>query len=638
MTGQRQKIELLAPAKNVETGMEAIRHGADAVYIGGPGFGARAAAGNSVEDVERLCRYAHVFGAKVYVTLNTILYDDELPAVEALVGQLYEAGVDALITQDLALLAMHLPPIALHASTQMDNCTPERAAMLEKAGFSQIVVARELSLAQIQDIHAVTTLPLEAFVHGALCVSYSGRCYASEYCFGRSANRGRCAQFCRLAFDLVDADGSVVEVGRTTAGGKGITTGEGAMRMENRHFLSLRDMNRSGHLEQMMDAGVRSFKIEGRLKDMAYVKNVTAYYRRAIDAVLERRGADYERASDGNIHLTFVPQLAKSFNRGFTAYFLKGRTPDLWNFTTPKSMGEQVGCVERVGRRSLTVLLEHHVDALHNGDGLCFAGHSGLTGFRVNRVEMTDGGRRAEVFPPRMPEVRPGDVIFRNEDREWETQLSRPTAERRLPLSFRLEETPQGYRLVVRARGAEVAVEIPAEHQCAEKPQKEQLCRQLAKLGDTPFVPDGVEVLTAGERFIPASIVAAARREAVGRLEKELCERHLRQRDVRRKAQELDFSGVAFSYQANVANALGRRWLLQRGAERVAPAFEIRQPRHAVIMTCRHCLRYALGQCPRATGQQPSWKEPLSLRLPDGRAFPLVFDCRHCEMQVLAPR
>lgn len=626
-----QSIELLAPAKNADTGIEAIRHGADAVYIGGPGFGARAAAGNSVEDIERLCQYAHLFGARVYVTLNTILYDDELAEVERLVRQLYDVGVDALIVQDMALLSLRLPPIALHASTQMDNCTPERAALLEKAGYSQIVVARELSLQQIRDIHAATSLPIEAFVHGALCVSYSGRCYASEYCFGRSANRGRCAQFCRLAFSLVDADGRVVEAALEGAGKAAMA------KIEQLHLLSLRDMNRSAYIEEMLDAGVRSFKIEGRLKDAAYVKNVTAYYRRAIDAVLARRSEEFVRASAGTTTVHFTPQLSKSFNRGFTSYFLNGRTPDVWNFHTPKSMGEPVGRVERVGARSFVVLLHDGVAPLHNGDGLCFLGREGLTGFRANRVEM-EAGRRAEVFPLRMPEVRQGDAVYRNEDHQWESLLARPTAERRLPLAFRLEEVSGGYRLTASASGVQSSVEIPTEHQAAAKPQSENLHRQLGKLGDTPFVLESVSVETDGERFIPASLVAAARRDVVALLQQALCRRHLQQRDVRRPMQRIDLHGASFGYQANVANAVSRRWLLQHGAADVAPAFEIRQPRQAVVMTCRHCLRYAFGQCPRQTHRPPTWKEPLALRLPDGRSFPLVFDCQHCEMQVLAPR
>lgn len=612
------KIELLAPAKNADIGIEAIRHGADAVYIGGPGFGARAAAGNSVEDIQRLCAYAHTFRAKVYVTLNTILYDDELAAARDLVTQLYDAGVDALITQDLALLRMDLPPIALHASTQMDNCTPERARMLEAAGYSQIVLARELSLQQISDIHAATSLPLEAFVHGALCVSYSGRCYASEYCFGRSANRGRCAQFCRLAFDLHDADGRLLA--------------------KDKHLLSLRDMNRSEHLESMMDAGVCSFKIEGRLKDIAYVKNVTAYYRREIDRVISRRPHDYQRSSIGLTEVTFQPRLEKSFNRGFTSYFLLDRTSDLWNFVTPKSMGEYVGEVKRVGRRSFTVSGEVQIS---NGDGLAFVNELGvLEGLRANRVE------GSEVFPLKMPQISRGTEVYRNEDRLWEAALARPTAERTIPLNIALTEEADGYELSA-AVSQGVGIKRSAEPLCtchfecpveaAEKPQRDNIIRNLSKLGGTPFSLSTVSVNTEGERFIPASQLAEMRRTLVETAVANLQSRHLAEREERRSESPLDLSDVQFAYTANVANHLAEDWLRVHGAQSVEPAFEVQRPARAALMTCRHCLRYALGQCPKQTGHRPTWREPLTLSLPDGRLFPLHFDCNRCEMQVLMP-
>lgn len=620
----KQSIELLAPAKNLEVGIEAIRHGADAVYIGGPGFGARAAAGNSVEDIRALCDYAHLFGARVYVTLNTILYDEELEPARLLVGELYEAGVDALITQDVALLTMDIPPIALHASTQMDNCTPERAQMLEAAGYSQIVLARELSLEQIRAIHNVTTLPLEAFVHGALCVSYSGRCYASQYCFGRSANRGRCAQFCRLPFDLVDAEGQVLE--------------------HDRHLLSLRDMNRSASLEEMMDAGVRSFKIEGRLKDAAYVKNVVAYYRQSIDDILKRR-SEYVRASRGQQTTSFTPALAKSFNRGFTEYMLHERTADLWNFTTPKSMGEYVGRVERVGQRSFRFSGDVPVN---NGDGLTFVSAEGrLEGFRANRVE----GK--EIFPLKMPALISGQRLYRNEDREWETLMARPTAERQLPVDVTLREDGHGFTLTMSlAAGSEqdssceadkwtATIPMQCDVQPAAKPQTENIIRNLSKLGGTPFVMHEVRIETNGERFIPSSVLAEHRRQLCDAFAQQLRQQHVGQRDLRRSEQKdsvhLDLSGQHFDYRSNVANRLARQWYQSHGAAVVDPAFEAEPPAKAALMTCRHCLRYALGQCPKQTGRKVEWKEPLSLRLADGRSFPLRFDCSRCEMQVLTP-
>lgn len=621
-----QQVELLAPARNLETGIEALRHGADAVYIGGPAFGARSAAGNSVDAIRQLCEYAHTFGARVYVTINTILYDDEIPEVERLVRELYAAGVDALITQDLAFLTMDIPPIALHASTQMDNCTPERARFLEAAGYSQIVMARELSLSQIRLIHEVTSLPLEAFVHGALCVSYSGRCYASEYCFGRSANRGRCAQFCRLAFDLVDAKGEVLE--------------------HDKHLLSLRDMNRCADLEAMLDAGVRSFKIEGRLKDVAYVKNVTARYRQALDAVLERRSEDYVRASRGRSTYTFRPELTKSFNRGFTKYLLEGRTRNLWNFQTPKSMGERVGVVTRASSRAL--YYKGAVD-VNNGDGLVFINAQGkLEGFRANRVE----GR--EVFPLKMPAVSVGDVLFRNEDRLWENLLAAKSAERRLPITIVLSESDGHYVLTARVNideqnrladsdnQQEFTMHFPVEVQRAAKPQADNIRQNLMKLGDTPFVATDAVVDFDYECFIPASVLTRMRREFAEAFVHHLQQIHVEQRPQRRKADEassaLDLHGFQLPYSANVANAQARQWLEAHGAGRVEPAFEVACPAEASLMTCRHCLRYALGQCPRDTGKRPTWAEPLSLRLPDGRTFPLRFDCSRCEMHVMMPR
>lgn len=619
-------IELLSPAKNADIGIEAIRHGADAVYIGGPGFGARAAAGNSVEDIARLCKYAHTFDAKVYVTINTILYDDEIESVQRLVHQLYDAGVDALITQDLALLSMDLPPIALHASTQMDNCTPERAHFLEAAGYSQIVLARELSLEQIRAIYKATNLPLEAFVHGALCVSYSGRCYASEHCFGRSANRGRCAQFCRLAFDLIDGDGNVIVL--------------------DKHLLSLRDMNRSASIEEMLEAGVSSFKIEGRLKDAAYVKNVTAYYRQAIDAVIERNRDKYCRASRGEVKLKFQPQLDKSFNRGFTEYFLHGRTNDVWNFNTPKSMGEHIGAVTRVTRNSLIVRTDA---ALSNGDGFVFLdGEEKLQGFRANRVEKTQKPGEYELFPFKMPAIYVGTTLYRNESVEWENMLAKPTAERRIPITFVLKECEEGYQLLGRAVGYNVEVTRTMEKMVAEKPQRDNIIRTLSKLGDTPFYLEDIGLELKGERFIPASQLADMRRQVTSQLEEFQLEKRMECREYRLPSQAISLDGKLFTYMANVSNSVSRKWLIAHDASDIQPAYEVKRPASpAVLMTCRHCIRYALGLCLQHKNQDgqtvapaaippQGLKEPLQLRLPDGRTFTLRFDCKRCEMSVLA--
>lgn len=611
-------LELLAPARNADVGIEAIKHGADAVYIGGPGFGARAAAGNSLEDIARLCEYAHIFNAKVYVTLNTILYEDELEEAACLIRELDALGVDALITQDLALLEMDIPPIALHASTQMDNTTPERAARLEAAGYSQIVLARELSLDDIRAVRNATTVPLEAFVHGALCVSYSGRCYASEYCFGRSANRGRCAQFCRMPFDLINANGQAI--------------------VENRHLLSLRDMNRLSSLELMAEAGVSSFKIEGRLKDAVYVKNVTAAYSQALDRLVAMHPGRYRRASNGRVELRFTPDVTRAFNRGFTEYLLHGRTRDLWQFATPKSLGPQVGKVGRMSRRSFTV--QGNAE-LHNGDGLAFFNREGgVEGFRCNRV---DGN---EVFPLAMPAgLTVGTALYRNEDRVWEQQMATKTAARLLPVTACLEETPEGYRLTFRVGegeqcvSGESCVEVP--HDNAQHSQQETIRRTLSKLGEE-FVLEKLEVKMECERFIPASVLTTMRRTAVESLRQALIIIHRNSRDRRREGRQINLSGMRFDYRSNVANRMAGRWLVNHGAEQVDAAFEVSPPelhKEAVLMTCRHCLRYAFGQCPRERSRsvptQAEWIEPVSLRLSDGRLFPLRFDCKHCEMQVL---
>lgn len=604
-------IELLAPAKNLECGIEAIRHGADAVYIGAPKFGARAAAGNSIDDLRQLAEFAHQFGARVYVTLNTIIYDDELAEVEALVWQLYRIGIDALIVQDMALLTMNLPPIALHASTQTDNRTPEKVQWLYANGFSQVVLARELSLKEIEEIHRACPVPLEAFVHGALCVSYSGQCYASQACFGRSANRGECAQFCRLPFDFVDADGRVIE--------------------ENRHLLSLKDMNRSAHLEAMMDAGVCSFKIEGRLKDVSYVKNATAYYRQAIDAILACR-PEYRRSSQGVSTYTFTPQLDKSFNRGFTDYFLTGKRTDISSFATPKAMGESVGHVKEVGRGYIAV---SSVKAFHNGDGLCYIDERGqLQGFRVNRVE----GIR--LYPKDMPRtLRARTPLFRNYDMEFERLLSRPSAERRIPVDIHLREISFGFSLTFSDdEGHSATVNFTRDKELARTEQRAGIESQLSKLGGTILVARSVEIDFTDNWFIPSSVVAEMRRaavEAFGRAIKlKVDNSKLKASSDESNNCQLSVVNCQLSYLANIANHRSEAFYRSQGAEEIAPAYEISAPRGATLMFCRHCLRYAMGWCPRHGGIKSPYREPFTLVSADGRRFALEFDCKQCVMLV----
>lgn len=606
-----QPIELLAPARNVECGREAILHGADAVYIGGPQFGARSAAGNSVDDIEKLCRFAHLYGARIYVTLNTILYNNELSEAESMIWQLYDAGVDALIVQDMSLLQMNLPPIALHASTQMDNCTPEKAKWLEAAGFRQIVLARELSLEQTRAISQSVKVPLEAFVHGALCVSYSGRCYASQLCFNRSANRGCCAQFCRLAFDLIDADGNVL--------------------VKNKHLLSLKDMNRTEALEEMMDAGVRSFKIEGRLKDVDYVKNVTAWYRQHIDAVLTRRSTDYVRASFGQSALSFTPAADRSFNRGFTTYFLHGRSHlPIHSFATPKAVGPYVGKVKQLSGRYFVFEGKSGLNApLTAGDGLCFIDQRGeLQGFRINKVE----GNR--VFPATMPPLGNGNKLYRNFDFAFNKQLSKSTAKRTLSVDITLRELAEGFAIDMRCEsGASVTKRFYYEHVAAQKPQQAAIERQLSKLGDTPFVATTISIDTCGERFIPASVLTEWRREMSQLLLRDIQMSYTRDRQGAVNHERLrELLPKQLSFNANVANSKATEFYKSHGTNVTAPAFEVKQPTASTtIMTCRHCIRFALNMCLK---NKSANTKPLALRLPNGKTFPLKFDCKRCEMQV----
>ncbi len=606
MTLSRHKIELLAPAKDYETGITAINHGADAVYIGASQFGARQAAGNSVEDIAKLVEYAHIFGVKVYVTLNTIIYDEEVAAVEKLVTELYDVGVDALIVQDMGLAGMNIPPIPLHASTQMDNRTVEKVKFLSGIGFPRVVLARELSLEQIREIHtAVPDTELEVFVHGALCVSYSGQCYASQHCFGRSANRGACAQFCRLAFNLVDSDGEMI--------GK------------ERHFLSLKDMNRSAALEEMLDAGVTSLKIEGRLKDASYVKNITAYYRAKLDAIFARR-KEYVRASQGRISPQFTPSPEKSFNRGFTDYMLHGTKNDMTSFDTPKSKGEYVGRVKFVSRNYFTVI----GGEFRNGDGACFVGGDGkLHGFRINRVE----GNR--VFPQSMPRIESGDVLYRNYDCEFERSLARPDVPRRLALSLLFSESPFGFSLQgTDESGVQHCVEMPFKKDVARSPQRDNLIAQLSKWGNTPFEVTDVTVEFTDEWFVPSSLLSDMRRS--------LCELLLKERaaatgreDMRLLDNDVPYTVTSLDYRGNVSNTYARNFYRKHLVTDIEPAFELEAPDGATVMYCKHCIKYSMGWCTKNC-KRPPYKEPFYLVSGDGRRFRLDFDCKECIMRVVA--
>ena len=608
-----QTLELLAPAKNLECGIAAIDHGADAVYIGADHFGARAAAGNSTDDIARLCSYAHQFGARVYVTVNTIVYDNEIDSVRRLLKRIGEAGADAILVQDMALVSM-LSDIGLemHASTQTDNRTADKVEWLRGLGFKRVVLARELSVDEIAEIHAKhPDVELEVFVHGALCVSYSGQCYASQYCFQRSANRGECAQFCRLKFDLVDAEGKVIE--------------------HDRHLLSLKDMCQIDNLERLAEAGAVSFKIEGRLKDVAYVKNVTAAYSRRLDEIVAAHPDKYRRASFGRVDYGFDPDLRKTFNRGYTTYFADGRQPDIFSPDTPKALGEYVGKVKEVKRQCLTV---SGVASFANGDGLCFINADRqLEGFRVNRAE----GNR--LYPSSMPRNRrQGVALYRNNDQQFERLLSRPSAVRRLSLTMSLSATESGFALDVATEdGRKARVEAKAEHTVAQKPQHENIVRQLSKLGTTIYDCTNITIPDDFPWFVPSSLLAQMRRDACA----EVSEHSLTSKNpsplTSNSLSPLTYKNPSRPpYLLNASNTLAVEFYRQLGVE--ASAFET-QKKHGVgekLMQCRFCLRHALGYCVNKGGRKPQWKEPLFLRLPDGRKFQLQFNCKRCEMYLLS--
>lgn len=604
---RQRKIELLAPAKNLECGIAAVDHGADAIYIGAPKFGARAAAVNSLEDIAQLVSYAHLYKVKVYVALNIILKDEELDETEKMIWSLYRLGVDALIVQDMGITRLKLPPIPLHASTQMDNRTVEKVKFLEDAGFRQVVLARELSLAEIRGIHEATSVPLEVFVHGALCVSYSGQCYISQACLGRSANRGECAQFCRLPFTLVDADGKTMA--------------------RNKHLLSLKDLNQSEQLEQLLDAGVSSLKIEGRLKDISYVKNVTAAYRQKLDAIFKRR-KEYTRPSSGMCTFDFKPQLNKSFSRGFTHYFLNGRGPEIHSFDTPKSLGEEMGRLKEIRGNYFTVA---GIKSFNNGDGVCFIDEQGkLQGFRVNRVEEN------RLYPQEMPKIKPRTILYRNFDQEFEKVLARKSSARKILVSVCLAENRFGFSLTMKDEDENnITLAIPCEKELARTSQTENIKTQLGKLGNTPFQVERIDINFSENWFIPASVLADYRRQAVEKLMTARTITYKRETAVLTPSNH-PYPALELTYLGNVFNTQAASFYKEHGVQKIAPAFEQQPVEDAVLMFCKHCIKYSMGWCAVHQKGESPYKEPFYLQSTDGKRFRLVFDCRNCLMKVLA--
>ena len=597
-------IELLSPAKNLECGLAAINHGADAVYIGASQFGARAAAGNSIEDIETLIQYAHKYRSKVFVALNTVLTDEQLPDAGKLIWDVYNAGADALIIQDMGILQLDLPPIALHASTQTDNRTVEKVKFLQDVGFSRVVLARELSLEQITEISTQTNVELEAFVHGALCVSYSGQCYMSQANCERSANRGQCAQYCRLPYHLLDADDTML--------------------MKNKHFLSLKDLDLSDSLAELMEAGVTSFKIEGRLKDADYVKNITAYYRKKLDAVLDGN-TRFQKASAGRTTFFFEPNPEKSFRRGATDFFLHGRKADIAQLDTPKSMGEAIGKVKEIGDYYFTM---SSAEKLNNGDGLCFINpHGDLTGFRVNKVD----GRR--VYPADMPRLNEGIWLYRNQDQAFDKILKGKTAERKVGLEIVFREIATGFYIQLTDEdGTSILYQVQCDKQPAQKPEavNDNIKNQLSKLGNTIYEAIDISIQLDAPWFFQASQLSEWRRLAVEQLDKAREIAYVRVSN--RKSIPVTFPTKQLTYLGNVTNANAEAFYREHGVEDINPGFEVKAEEGVPLMFCKHCVKFNLGWCPKE-GYKATFREPLFLKN-NNQLYQLTFDCKICEMRI----
>ena len=628
------QLELLAPARDAEIGIEAVNHGADAVYIGGPGFGARATADNSVQDIARLVQHAHRFNSRIFVTMNTILRDDELEPARKLAWQLYDAGVDALIIQDMGLLDIDLPPIQLHASTQTDIRTPDKARFLQDAGLSQIVLARELTLQQIAAIDAALgpkdapgRAILEFFVHGALCVAYSGQCYISHAHTGRSANRGDCSQACRLPYEVKDSQGRIVA--------------------HDKHLLSMKDNNQSDNLRQIIDAGVRSFKIEGRYKDMAYVKNITAHYRVLLDEILEER-PELGRASSGECTFFFRPDPDQNFNREFTDYFVNGRKEDIGAFDTPKNPGRPIGYVTATGANFVELQTDDLATVIHNGDGLCYLDlQKELVGLQINRAEAVNKKGLWRVFPKDPMEgfkdLRKGVQVNRNRDMDWVRGLEKKSAERRIGAWLRLEESASGLTLTVTDEdGHSGQATLPGPLQDAKDPNQAEnkLRENLSRLGDTLFQPLDVALNLNGPRFVPASQLNALRREAVERLEATRAAAWHRLPRAKPVEPPVPYPEDTLSYLANVFNHKARDFYAKHGVKVIAAAYESHEEEGEVsLMITKHCVRFSLSLCPKqakgVTGVQGTVKaEPMQL-INGKEKLTLRFDCKPCEMHVV---
>ena len=601
-----RKIELLAPAKDLECGVAAINHGADAVYIGASKFGARKLAGNNLPDIERLIKHAHLFRAKVYVAINTLLFDNDLNDVQKLIWDLYNIGADAIIIQDMGILQMNLPPVALHASTQTDNRTKEKVKFFEDAGFEQIVLARELSLKQIKEIRRDTKISLEHFVHGALCVSYSGKCYMSHAATERSANRGECSQPCRLPYTLETASGKTI--------------------VKDKFLLSLKDLNLSDKLEDLIDAGVTSFKIEGRLKDAGYVKNITAHYREKLDAIINRENSNLKRSSSGKSFAGFSPAPEKSFSRGFSSYFIEGRQRDICSINTPKSLGEEIGIVLKTGKDFF--VLQNQAD-LHNGDGLCFFDKNmQLSGTKVNYIE------KDKIFVSTVENLKQGTIIYRNFSQQFNNILQSNAGERKIGIHICFSETGDGVKCCFTdENGISSETTVSIKKELADNPGKsfEHIKTQLLKLGASPFYSLSIKIDFRQPLFLTSSVVNNIRREAVENHTKKRIDLHLKP-DIKLNPTYHPFPEKFTNFESNVLNQLAVSFYKQHEVENIPFGFEISE--HAKkqrVMTTKHCIRYTLNLCPKQKKGENN--DDLILKS-NNQKYLLKFDCRECEMNV----
>jgi 23S rRNA 5-hydroxycytidine C2501 synthase len=597
-------IELLAPAKDLESGRAAINHGADAVYVGAPKFGARAAAGNSFQDIAQLIHYAHRYWARVYVALNTILFDDELDEAQTIIRSITDAGADALIIQDMGLLELDLPPIPMFASTQTHNYSLEKIQFLENIGFQRIILARELSLKQLKEIRANTNIELEYFIHGALCVSFSGQCYMSQAVQGRSANRGQCAQMCRLPYTLTDSDGTILE--------------------KDKYLLSLKDLNLSEYLRDLIDAGISSFKIEGRLKDVNYVKNITAFYRQRIDEILDT-GPSLSRASSGRTVLSFQPDPSRTFNRGFTDHFIRRRNKDILSSRTPKSIGAYLG---KVGKIQLDHFLLETAEAVHNGDGICFFDRDEvLCGTNINKVE------KNKIYPSELKGIEEGMIIYRNSDHRFAKALQENKTKRRISIKMQFHEAEHGFTLsIVDENKVKAFIDKKIEKVPAKNPAaaEETLRRQLMKLGDSIFIAQGLDIFWSQPYFIPVGVCNEMRRQAIVQLGEERLKRFPQYQSTIIPNHE-PYPLTHLDYSANVANKKAESFYRRHGVESIEPAFELQRNAKGAVMTMKHCLRFQYDLC---TSQNGSDAEPLFLQ--DGRnRYRLEFDCAACQMKIV---